>query len=153
MDRPVVYDKGKYHDETVMDYGLPDEQASVHTAFFLGWLIETDLYSEEFRSESKKQIEEYKSKKKTAVEIYDMWDRCLVNDMLNDEGNAFARDYFDFNTGTYLSDYAYILVGKLPSEFHVPYSWENQEKISAKISQRHEKWKAKKNKKPWEFWK
>ena len=153
MDRPVVYDKAKYHDETVMGYGLPDEQASVHTAFFLGWLIENDLYSEEFYSESKEQIEDYKLKKKTAIEIYDWWDRCLIDDMLNDEGNAFAQDYFDFDKGVYLSDYANILVGELPSEFHVQYSWENQEKMSAKITKRYEKWKEKQNKKPWEFWK
>ena len=153
MDSPVVYDKAKYHDETIMEYGLPDEQASVHTALFLGWLIEYDLYSEEFSSESKEQIEEYKSKKKTAIEIYDWWDRCLIDDMLNDEGNAFAQEYFDFDTGAYLSDYAEILMGDLKSEFHVPYSWENQEKMSIQITKRFIKWKSKQGKRYWEFWK
>jgi hypothetical protein len=52
MNNTIVYDKAKYHDETVMEYGLSIEQASVHTAFFLGWLIENNLYSHEFYIES-----------------------------------------------------------------------------------------------------
>jgi hypothetical protein len=29
MDRPVVYDKGKYHDETVQGFALPEEQGNL----------------------------------------------------------------------------------------------------------------------------
>jgi len=153
MDSPVVYDKGKYHDATVQESGLPEEQASVHTSFFLGWLIENDLFSEEFSSESGDLINEYRSRTKTAVDIYEWWDRCLVDDMLNEEGNAFAQAYFDFDKGSYLTDYSKLLVRDLPSEFHVPYSWENQELMSGKITERHQQWKRKRSKKPWEFWK
>lgn len=153
MKRPVVYDKGKYHDETIMEYGLPEDQASVHTAFFLGWLIEHDLYSAKFATENADQINEYKAKKKTAVEIYDWWDRCLIDDMLNEEGNAFAQEYFDFDKGQYLSDYTKLLVKGRPSVFHVPYNWENQEIMSTQISKRYKSWKSTQTKKPWEFWK
>jgi len=153
MDSPVVYDKGKYHDETVLENGLPEERASVHTAFFLGWLIENDLYSEEFSSESQDLINAYKSQRKTAVEVYDWWDRCLIDDMLNKEGNEFAQTYFDFDKGQYLADYSELLVKELPSEFHVAYSWENQEIMSHRISERFNKWKKQQAKKAWEFWK
>ena len=153
MDSPVVYDKGKYHDETVMENNLPEERASVHTALFLGWLIENDLYSEEFLEESEELIKAYKAKNKTAIEVYDWWDRCLIDDMLSEEGNKFAQSYFDFEKGQYISDYSELLVKDLPSEFHVPYSWENQELMSSKVSERFNQWKQPKSKKPWHFWK
>lgn len=153
MDSPVVYDKGKYHDETVQEHGLPEEQASVHTAFFLGWLIENGLFSEEFGSESADSIAAYRSQEMTAVDIYGWWDRCLIDDMLNEEGNAFAQAYFDFDKGDYLADYSALLVKDLPSEFHVSYTWENQKLMSSKISERHQQWRRKQSKKPWEFWK
>ena len=153
MERPVVYDKGKYHDETVMESGLPEERAAVHTAFFLGWIMENDLFSDEFRSESSDLIDKYKSKTKTAIDVYDWWDRCLIDDMLSDEGNAFASEYFDFEKGQYLKDYSELLVKELPSEFHVPYTWENQKVMSQRVSQRYLHWKNGKDKKSWQFWK
>ena len=70
MDSPIVYDKGKYHDETVMESNLPEERSSVHTALFLGWLIENELCSGEFIDGSKGLILGYKSKSKTAIEVY-----------------------------------------------------------------------------------
>lgn len=140
-DRPVVYDKAKYHSESVLEYELPEEQAAVHTAFFLGWLIDNDLCSAEFVEDTQAEIAAYKQREKTALEIYGEWDYCLVDDMLNDEGNAFAQSYFDFSTGEYIGDFLEILVRKLPSEFHVPYTWKNQKKISHKISKRYSVWK------------
>ena len=101
MSSPVVYDKAKYHLESVEQYGLDEEQAYVHTAFFLGWLIEHDMMSEEFLEESAAQISDFKARKITPIQIYEWWDGCLIDDMLSDEGNAFAQSYFDFDKGKY----------------------------------------------------
>ena len=138
---PVVYDKAKYHLDSVLQLELPEEQSAVHTAFFLGWLMDNDLCSEEFIEDSGTQIEEYKQRKKTALEVYARWDYCLADDMLNDDGNAFAQSYFDFSTGKYIDDYVALLARKLRSEFHVPYTWKNQKKIGHQISKRYVDWK------------
>ena len=45
-----VYDKAEYHYETVTTWGLDSVQAEVHTAFFLGWLIDNDLIVGELRN-------------------------------------------------------------------------------------------------------
>lgn len=140
-NRPVVYDKAKYHLDSVLKLELPEEQAAVHTAFFLGWLMDNDLCSEEFIEDSHTQIKEYKQRKRTALELYARWDYCLVDDMLNDDGNAFAQSYFDFSTGKYIDDYAALLARKVRSEFHVPYTWKNQKKIGHQISKRYVQWK------------
>lgn len=145
MGKPIVYDKAKYHHDSVLEEGLPIEQAEVHTAFFLGWIIDNDLYSEMFAQEPREQelIKQYKARKVTALEVYEWWDTCLVGDMLNDEGNAFAQAYFDFERGKYLSDYQELLARDLPSFFHVEYNWENYETIRSRIDERYKSWKGK----------
>ena len=73
--------------------------------------------------------------------VYDWWDRCLIDDMLSDEGNAFAQSYFDFERGGYLKDYARTLQRDLPSEFHVPFTEQNYQAIRAVIDQRYDDWR------------
>ena len=141
MDSPVVYDKGKYHDETVQGLALPEEQASVHTAFFLGWLMDRGLIGGEFAEDFGEPIAGYLNRTITAVAAYEAWDRCLLSDMLSDEGNAFAQAYFDFEKGQYLADYGELLVEELPSEYHVEYSWENQHLMNSRIDARYAAWK------------
>lgn len=141
-NRTVVYDKAKYHLDTVQESGLDEEQSAVHTAFFLGWLMDNGLCSEEFVEDSRDDIAAYRRREKTALEVYGLWDYCLIDDMLSDEGNAFAQSYFDFSTGKYIDDYVELLARKLPSEFHVPYTWKNQRRISHRISKRYSEWKA-----------
>jgi hypothetical protein len=144
MNDPVVYDKAKYHRESVELAGLDEVQAEVHTAYFLGWLIDNDLLSDEMRNECAELLADYKSRKKTAIDVYGWWDCCLVDDMLSDDGNAFAQFYFDFENGQYLADYADLLVQDLPSEFHVPYTWENYEIIRLQIDRRYAEWRQSK---------
>lgn len=144
MDTPVVYDKAKYHRESVELEGLDEVQAEVHTAFFLGWLIDNDLVSDEMRDESEELLQRYKSREKTAIDVYGWWDCCLVDDMLSPEGNAFAQAYFELQNGQYMNDYIELLVGDLPSEFHVSYTWENYDIIRARINERYAEWRRSK---------
>lgn len=143
--RPVVYDKSKYHSETTNGYGLPDDHASHHTLFFLRWLIENDLMAEEFTSEAK-PLGEYRARTRTLLSLYEWWDCCLVDDMLSEEGNAFARHYFDFDKGQYLNDYIGLLQGDLPSEFHVEFTDANYAELKSVIDRRYQEWKRPKRK-------
>ncbi|MGF1740906.1 hypothetical protein L4C34_07485 [Vibrio profundum] len=151
MNQLVVYDKAKYHSDTVEEYGLPLEQAYVHTAIYLGWVIENDLCSSEFRSQTKELIEQYLSRKCTALNIYEYWDGCFVEDMLCEIGNAFTQKYFDFETGNYINDYCNTLAGCEDSVFHVEYTWSVQDQISDIISDRFKEWERKQNKRLWLF--
>jgi len=145
MNQPTVYDKAKYHYESVEKAGLDEAQAGVHTAFFLGWLLDNDLMSSDFASESSELISQYKSGDKTALDLYSWWGGCLIDDMLSDEGNQFAMHYFDFSNGQYMNDYIDLLVVDLPSEFHVEFNRGNREIISLQIDRRFEDWKTSKS--------
>ena len=138
---PVVYDKGKYHLETVEKYGLPESHAYHHTLYFFRWLIEHELMSDEFRSETQ-SFDPAGPTNEAVLQTYEWWDCCLVDDMLSDEGNAFAMAYFDFDKGRYLADYIGLLQGDLPSEFHVDLTEENYQKLKPTIDQRYAEWKA-----------
>ena len=139
-DQPIVYDKAKYHSEFIEEQGLPEEHAYNHTTFFMSWLVKNRLMSDFFESESKDEVEKYRSGQTTINQLYEWWDCCLVSDMLSERGNAFARSYFDFENGSYLSDYEQYLKKNLPSEFHVPYTADNERVIHQVIKSRYEEW-------------
>jgi hypothetical protein len=152
---PVVYDKAKYHDASVSEAGLPSVQAEVHTAFFLGWILDHDLYSEAFAEDSKELIAQYKAGEIDALKVYESEACCLDDDMLNDEGNAFAQYYFDFNRGRYLDDYGELLAGDLPTMYHVRFTPENRVILDKRIDERFTEWRQhdRPTKTPWwKFW-
>ena len=148
---PHVYDKAKYHMESVEGHGLPEEHAYHHTTFFLSWLLKHHMMSDFFERESETLGEDFRAGRATVNAVYEFWDCCLISDMLSEEGNAFAMAYYDFDRGAYLPDYLSHLQGSLPSEFHVPYTPENERRIHAIIDQRYQEWNR--GKKWWQFWK
>jgi hypothetical protein len=155
MAEPVVYDKAKYHYDGDYPKDLPIEQAFVHTGMFFGWLIDHDLYDNDFVRESgaEDEIRAFKNREMSGAKLYEHFDGALVDEMLSTEGNAFAQKYFDFEKGSYLKDYGECLAKGLPTMYHVQDTWENYDKIKQRIDQRYQAWKKRQRKKPWEFWK
>ena len=160
----MLYDKGDYHMGTIGQYGLPESHAYHHTLYFLRWLIEHRLMSDEFRHETD-YFNSGNGTNEAVLKIYEeMCDYCLIDDMLSDEGNAFAMAYFDFEKGQYIHDYIRLLQGNLPSEFHIALTEENYEKLKQVIDRRYAEWKnstrgtekpgagSSKPKRWWEFW-
>ena len=148
---PHVYDKAKYHAESVEGYGLSEEHAYHHTTFFFSWLVANRLMSEWFEEECAAEVEAFREGRMHINTLYEQWDCCLISDMLSDEGNAFAMAYFEFDEGNYIKDYINHLQKGLPSEFHVSYTPENERIIHAVINRRYMEWKT--PKRWWQFWK
>ena len=134
---PYVYDKAKYHYGGDYLRDLSEEKAFVHTGMFVGWLVEHGMIKEDFEPDTKG----FKERKATGAKLYESWDGCLISEMLSDEGNRFARDYFDFDRGKYLADYQELLAKGLPSPYHVADTWENYDTIKKRIDQRYVDWK------------
>jgi hypothetical protein len=150
MNSPHVYDKAKYHYETIEQHVLFAEHAANHTVFFLRWLIENNLMSDEFMEESGDEIAKFREGAASIHQVYEWWDCCLIDDMLSEEGNAFAMQYFDFDKGKYIHDYMELLQGSLPSEFHIDYNEANYQRMKEVIDGRYKEWKAPK-KSSWPF--
>jgi hypothetical protein len=147
MSEIFVYDKAKWHFQEDYPEDLDDSQAYVHTGLFVGWVIDAGLYSEEFAELFARPIRHFKARKKTGPDVYAYGDGVLDETMLNAEGNAFALDYFEFNTGKYLEDYERLLGRKLPSLYHVPNTWKNYDTLKAQIDKRFAAWRKKTAKK------
>nr|MDT0522529.1 hypothetical protein [Streptomyces sp. DSM 41633] len=138
---PRVYDKAKYHDDGLIDeYGFdPDaavEQSRVPTAFFYGWLAKQG-----FLNVDPHDLADYLARRETAVQLYEDFAECLIDWMLTDEGNAFARHYFHWHTDGFFEDLTATLAADLPSEFHIIYTFEGQDRIDAVIDQRYAQWR------------
>ena len=138
---PIVYDKAKYHMESVEQEGLDEDQTFVHTAFYLRWILEHKLYSEEFKEDAKEQISLFESGKFSALKMYQYWDGCLIDDMLSEEGNAFTQHYFDFENGRYLQDYEAV-TKDLPSMFKVEFNDDNYLILKPRIEEAYATWKS-----------
>lgn len=81
----IVYDKAKYHYGGQFLKDLSIDQAFVHTGMFLGWIIDNELFSEEFEEDIEGEIKKFKSREVTGTQIYIDCDGVLANDMLNAE--------------------------------------------------------------------
>lgn len=141
VDESYVFDKAKYHFDSINEAELEEEQAYVHTGLFFAWIIKKGLYSEFLLEESKDEIELTKTDKISPSELYINWDGILIGELLNKIGYNFALDYFEFDNGEYVNDYEVTLSSdEDPDIFRVKNNWENYYKIAKVIDERFEKW-------------
>jgi hypothetical protein len=140
VDNNYVFDKAKFHDSTVEQLGLDEEQSFVHTGLFFAWLVNNGHMSDFFVDETGDEIEKLKERKISPSTIYINWDGVLFGEMLNDTGFNFALSYFDFDKGTYMADYEKVFNVTGDQVFTVKDSWENYDKIKPTIDAAYEKW-------------
>ena len=126
-----AYDKAAWHIEGDFPAGLDVVQASVHTGFFIAWAIQRDLVGD---AVSPSLVKAVKARTKTGVDVYVKADAVFDKDMLSAEGNAFAKHYY---AKTYLSDYAEVLAGKLPTLYHVANTWKSFDAIAKRLDERY----------------
>jgi hypothetical protein len=144
-----VYDKAKWHYGGNFPEDLDDFQGYVHTGMFLGWLIENNLVSDEFKNDHAEKIEQFKQRQLTGSQIFESCcDGVLLVEDVSELGNRFALPYFDFDTGQYLGDYEKTLVENLSSTYHVADTWDNYLKLKQVLDKRFSDWKNQNNKKP-----
>jgi hypothetical protein len=143
-----VYDKAKWHYNGDYPADLDIEQAYVHTGLYVTWLARNDLLGDWLVAEQPAGYAAARSRSNGPIDLYKLWDGCLIDDMLTAEGNAFSKEYFDFKTGQYLTDYE-ALLGDAPDLYRLEPSWENYDRLAASISSAYKRWK----KSPfWKFW-
>jgi len=149
-----VYDKAKWHFGGNFPKDLEDFHGYIHTGMFLGWLIDNDLVSDEFKNEHTEEIEKFKQQRLTGSQIFESCcDGVLMIEDISELGNRFALPYFDFNSGQYMGDYEKTLAKNLPSAYHVTDTWDNYAKLKQVVDKRFSDWKNQNYKKPiWKFW-
>lgn len=140
----MAYDKADWHLTDDFPGDLDEEQIYVHTGFFIGWLIDKNLISEEFEEVNIDTIPKFKQREISGPKLYEISGGVLSADDVNDEGRLFCNYYYQ--PDTYFGDYrdTFILGGLfkkgLPSDYHVRDTWENYNKICGVIDKRYEVW-------------
>lgn len=142
MSDVVVYDKAKWHFGGDYPADLDDDYAYTHAGYFFGWIVDNDLADPDFLDDNKDAIARFRRREISARDLFIITDGALVDDMMNDTGNAFAAAYFDFDRGEYLDDYDAILCADCATMYHVEDTPENYARICARITERFLQWKA-----------
>jgi hypothetical protein len=137
--KKITYDRAKNHFMGNFPEALPIEQAYVHIGFFLGWIIDHNLYSEYFEDESETQIIRFRMRQMSCTILSEVWDGYLGHELFSYEGNMFT--YYYYGGGIYKKDYETTLAKGLPSIYHVQDTWENFAVMTKKIGERFEEWK------------
>jgi hypothetical protein len=135
----TIYDNAKNHFLGNFPDNLPIEQAYIHIGMYLGWIIEQELYSEYFEEEAYTEIYRFRRREISCTILSEIWDGYLGFELFGHDGNLFT--YYYYGSGIYKKDYEMLIAGDLPSIYHVKDSWENSEKVGAKISERFAEWK------------
>jgi hypothetical protein len=137
--KKTIYDNAKNHFLGNFPESLPIEQAYVHIGIYLGWIIDTDLYSDFFEDEASNQIFRFKRREISCTILSEIWDGYLGHELFSQTGNMFT--YYYYGGGLYRRDYEETLVKKLPSLYHVNDVWENYEQMKSRIDMRLDDWK------------
>ncbi len=134
-----VYDTAKNHFLGDFPQSLPIEKAYLHIGIYLGWIVDSHLYSEYFEEEASTEIFRFERREIDPIVLSEIWDGRLSYKLFSYEGNLFT--YYYYAGGIYKKDYIILLAKTEPSLYHVEDTWENFFKVSQKISQRFEEWK------------
>lgn len=122
--------------------GLPNENGGTHIGFYLTWVIQHNLVGEFHQEESGEELALIHARKLDGREfLISMCDEKFTDEDVNSEGYAFTEYYYEAENNGFFDDYERVLMGDLPSIYHVENSWENYDKIAPVITQAYEKWK------------
>ena len=130
---------------------LPAQAAGTHSGMFLAWALLGGLGSSMHAGDRKKLRDRQVT---PGAFFYEECDGKLTDEDLNAEGNAFAKAYFDPESGRYLRDYDAMLCDGLATAYHVRDTWQNFDKLKPRLDRRLAEWReGRLGRKPWwKFW-
>jgi hypothetical protein len=144
------YDDASWHYEGDYPQNLPNANAAIHIGMFITWCIENDLIDDEndHIEDCAEEIQKIKKHEMTGGQfLIECCDEKFIDYDLSDLGNAFAEDYYDYDTEytiKYGDDFC-DLFDEYETAYHVEDTWENYKLIKKIIDKRFEEWKKYKN--------
>jgi hypothetical protein len=139
----MKYDDATWHSGGNFPADLPPEAGATHTGIFLAWALVSGLAGELHETELLEELEQLRRREVTPGAFFlSTCDGKFSDEDLSPEGNAFTREYFDFESGEYLTDYANVFSEDLPSLYHVPDSWESFERMRPVLDERLTEWRS-----------
>ncbi len=143
IDSAYVFDKAKFHLESVESDKLDYTQAFVHTAFYIDWCVDNDLVNNNFKNKFANQILKIRERLISPTELYIEMDGVFLGEILTLEGYNFAMQYFHLSHGKFLKDYERLRpLRKInKSIYGVENTWINYEVVKSMLDKKYERWK------------
>ena len=144
LAQEMKYDDASWHSGGDFPSDLPPEAGATHTGMFLTWCILSGHAGEELIDICDDEgFESLKSRTTTPGQFFLEWCDGKFTELDVDEAiHPFIESYFDFEKGSYIGDYHNALATSLPSDYHVPDTWESYDKIAPVISKAYEQHKG-----------
>ena len=137
----MKYDDASWHYGGDFPKDLPDEAGATHTGMFVAWALLSGLAGQIHIDDFPQDLEALRTRSVTPGQFFfNSCDGKFIDENLNDQGNAFAASYFDFEHGGYLADYENVLGVDLPSLYHVPDTWQSFDKLKPTLDRRFSDW-------------
>lgn len=143
----MKYDDASWHYGGNFPDELMPEAGATHMGIFLAWALLNELGGAMHTEDFPEELERLRERQTTPAQYFiNSCDEKFTDEDLNDEGNAFAAEYYssDGEMGQYIRDYEEILGSDVPTLYHVLDTWESFDRLSPRIQQRYEDWKARK---------
>ena len=112
----MKYDDASWHYGGEFPKELPAEAGATHIGMFVAWALLSGLAGELHISDFPETISQLANRSITPGAFFlAACDGKFTDEDLNDEGNAFAKHYFDYDHGQYLEDYEAALGHGVPA--------------------------------------
>ena len=144
----MKFDDASWHYGGDFPEGLDPSAGATHIAMFLAWAAFRDLLSEIHTDLSSGELERLRSRTVTPTQWFmHNCDGKFLDEDLNEEGNLFAKSYYDTSeaekpSGSYLEDYERTFPNTA-SLYEIPDNWETFDRLAPMIDQRFVQWRAK----------
>ena len=139
------YDDADWHYGGSFPADLPPSAGATHIGMFVASCILQGmagrLYDEDFPEELKRLRNRDIA---PGAWLIQACDEKFTDEQLNEEGNAFALDYYYAEGAKYIADYEQTLCRGLESAYHVPDTWDTFDKIHKVIQKRLGDWRKQK---------
>ncbi|PJJ65288.1 hypothetical protein CLV54_0318 [Compostimonas suwonensis] len=140
----MKYDDASWHYDGEFPEGLPRSAAATHIGMFLTWCVLADLASEELLDDAGEDVAQLMQREITPGAFILLLDGALVDDQLDEEGNAFAVAYYagEDDDSPYVDDYVDVFDEDAEEIYEVADSWSNFDRIAPHIRERFDGWRA-----------
>ena len=124
----------------------PDENASTHIGMFMAWAIHNDLWGQVPGSDWSEPVALVRNRTITGrIFVLKQCDGKLFSEMLNAKGAPFAENYYP----RYLGDFQRALTVGLKSDYFVPDTWDNYDRMAKVLTAKYKKPLPLTKEKPW----
>lgn len=138
----MKYDDASWHSDGDFPADLAPEAGATHIGMYVAWLLLQGMAGEELVDDMKDELHALTQRTMTPGQFLLVRDGKFLDDMVNDEANAFTLEYYQADDCLYPDDYIELLADDLPSIYHAADTWENFDRLAPVIAQRFTTWQA-----------